>query len=263
MYSFGIGLFCIQFFCNQAAQKEVKCSGYICIPPNYENFNPPSFSHKIIDVSTNFKAPWIQKVDDIEETISLFLDIAITWEEPRLEVNATLQENKLYSLDVSFRKLLWIPDIFIYDAKKLVKNGIDGDLENLKYLSSSNSHFLKYTLTVNVEIVCYRFNFDNYPFDSNDCFLDMGSYSYPKEELIFTELIKETSIYSNNNSFLRSNFLINFEKMPTDRNEKSGYSITGFKINLKRNVNKYIFNYYIPSGLMVITSWVRSSINQM
>ena len=85
----------------------------------------------------------------------------------------------------------------------------------------------------------------------------MGSYSYPKEELIFTELIKETSIYSNNNSFLRSNFLINFEKMPTDRNEKSGYSIIGFKINLKRNVNKYIFNYYIPSGLMVITSWVR------
>ena len=99
MYAFGIGIFSLQFFCNLAAQRELKCSGYICIPPNYESLNPP-FSDKIINVSTNFKALWIQKVDDIEETIRLFVDIVITWEEPRLEVNATLQENKLYSLDI-------------------------------------------------------------------------------------------------------------------------------------------------------------------
>ena len=256
MYAFGIGIFSLQFFCNLAAQGELKCSGYICIPPNYESLNPP-FSDKIINVSTNFKALWIQKVDDIEETIRLFVDIVITWEEPRLEVNATLQENKLYSLDISFLKLLWMPDIFIYDAKKLAINGIDGDLENLKYLSTSKSHFLKYTVTVNVEIVCYRFHFDDYPFDSHDCRLEMGSYSHPKEELIFTELVKKTSIYSNNNSLFRSNFFINFEKMPTEFNEKLNYSITGFKINLKRNVRQHIFNYYIPSGMMVVTSWVR------
>ena len=181
MYTVGIIVFCVQFFCNLAAQQELKCSGYICIPPNYENLNPP-FSDKVINVSTNFKALWIQKVDDIEETISLFLDIVITWEEPRLEVNATLQENKFYSVDVSFLKLLWTPDIFIYDAKKLAINGIDGDLENLKYQSTSKSHFLKQTVTVNVEIVCYRFNFDDYPFDSNDCLLELGSYSCPYQE---------------------------------------------------------------------------------
>ena len=203
MYAFGIGLFCIQFVCSLAVQQEVKCSGYICIPPNYENFNPP-FSHKIINVSTNFKAPWIQKVDDIEETISLFLDIVITWEEPRLEVNATLQENKLYSLDISFLKLLWMPDIFIYDAKKLAINGIDGDLENLKYLSTSKSHFLKYTVTVNVEIVCYHLYFDEYPFDSHDCFFEMGSYTYTKEELILTQLIEGNYMYYNQKGFVCS-----------------------------------------------------------
>ena len=116
MYAFGIGVFSIQLFCNLAAEQEVKCSGfgYICIPQNYENFNPP-FSHKIINVSTNFKSPWIQKVDDIEETIILFLEISITWEEPRLEVRGNLPENKFYSVDISFLKLLWIPDIFIHN----------------------------------------------------------------------------------------------------------------------------------------------------
>ena len=58
MYAFGIGIFSLQFFCNLAAQQELKCSGYICIPPNYENLNPP-FSDKVINVSTNFKALWI------------------------------------------------------------------------------------------------------------------------------------------------------------------------------------------------------------
>ena len=86
-------------------------------------------------------------MDNIDETIILFFEISITWEEPPLEVRGNFQENNFYSVDVSFLKLLWIPDIFIHDAKRLVKTCIDSDLENLKYISTSNSHFLKYTLT--------------------------------------------------------------------------------------------------------------------
>ena len=255
MFSFGIIIvFSVQFL---QAQSEMKCSGHICIPQNYENFNPP-FPNKMMNVSVNFKALWIQKVDDIEETISLSLDITIIWEEPRLEVNTSLEENKIYSMDISFLKLLWIPDIFVYDAKKLVKNGVVGDLENLKYQQIFKSHFLRYTVTVKVEIVCYHLHFEDYPFDSHDCHFEMGSFSHPKEELIFTELvIKNHSIYLNQKGFQRSDFLIKLEKLPIEKTELNGYSIAGFKIKLQRNIDKYMFNYYIPSGLMVITSWVR------
>ena len=195
------------------------------------------------------------------------MDIWITWEEPRLEINETLQDKKYYSMDKSFLKLLWIPDIYVYDAKKLVKNGVVGDLESLYYRQRpfeyhshtiSKLHFLTYCVTLNVEIVCHELHFNDYPFDSHECFFEMGSYTYPKEELIFTVLIEGNYIYYNQKDFLCSDFLMNLEKFPTERNESTfGYSITGFQMNLQRNIEKYIFNFYIPSGLMVITSWVR------
>ena len=34
------------------------------------------------------------------------------------------------------------------------------------------------------------------------------------------------------------------------------YSLTGYEMILKRNSLKYIVNYYLPSGLFVIVSWV-------
>ena len=79
-------VFSVQFFCNLALQEE-KCSGHVCIPPNYESFNRPSHKELLI-VSVNFSNIWIQKVDAIEHTISLSLEIWMTWEEPRLELTA-------------------------------------------------------------------------------------------------------------------------------------------------------------------------------
>ena len=34
------------------------------------------------------------------------------------------------------------------------------------------------------------------------------------------------------------------------------YSLTGFEMTLKRNSLKYLVNYYLPSGLFVVVSWV-------
>ena len=34
------------------------------------------------------------------------------------------------------------------------------------------------------------------------------------------------------------------------------YSIVGFQINLKRNIKGYIIDFYIPSAILVVTSWV-------
>ena len=36
----------------------------------------------------------------------------------------------------------------------------------------------------------------------------------------------------------------------------ANYSRTGFEFVLKRNKLKYLVNYYLPSGLFVIVSWV-------
>ena len=37
------------------------------------------------------------------------------------------------------------------------------------------------------------------------------------------------------------------------------YSLTGFEMHLQRKVHNYIINYYLPSGLFVVVSWVSNS----
>ena len=118
-------------------------------------------------------------------------------------------------------------------------------------------HFLTYYVTLNIETVCHHLNFDPYPFDSHECFLEMGSYTYNEDELVFTEVLEGNDIY-NRKGFLTSDFLIDLEKLPIERTVSNySYSKAGIQMNLRRNIEKYVFNYYMPSGLMVITSWVR------
>ena len=38
---------------------------------------------------------------------------------------------------------------------------------------------------------------------------------------------------------------------------KGNYSLAGFEMRLKRNFLKYFLNYYLPSGLFVMVSWVK------
>merc|ERR1712038_1644979 len=38
--------------------------------------------------------------------------------------------------------------------------------------------------------------------------------------------------------------------------DSGNYSITGFQMTLTRNVAKYLYIYYLPSGLFVAVSWV-------
>ena len=38
-------------------------------------------------------------------------------------------------------------------------------------------------------------------------------------------------------------------------------SLAGFELSLQRNIQKYLVNYYLPSGILVVVSWVRSNEN--
>ena len=37
------------------------------------------------------------------------------------------------------------------------------------------------------------------------------------------------------------------------------FSLAGFEMTLERHVSHYIITYYLPSGLFVVVSWIRSS----
>ena len=249
----------IQLHYAHADKFKKQCSNNVCIPPDYEKANPPflnetNWMEEIVLSKIN-----ILKVDDIEQMISLTLEIYLTWKEPRLEVNMPFKKSgdDYFSLEKYFQNRLWIPDLYIYDAKSVGKNYITSSYETLLYTPSWSNwgpnwlQTLTYCVMLNVEIFCHNMSFESYPFDSHTCYFEMSSYTYSREMFDFKK------IHVGKYNISVSDFFIKVEKLSKEKYfNKRNYSKTGFKMTLQRKFNKYMFNCYIPSALVVMISWV-------
>ena len=107
-------------------------------------------------------------------------------------------------------------------------------------------------------------NFESYPLDKHICYFTLGSL---------------TSLATSNQNFTLG--ILNFEpsaqvtaldyyvqvnELPYSKQIKVDGGIvkqrTGFEIQLDRNIMSYLIDYYIPSGILVVASWVMSNIYQ-
>ena len=89
------------------------------------------------------------------------------------------------------------------------------------------------------------------------CHLKVGSYSHGTKHMMFyTNFLR----YDKANEHSVLDFSI--EILPLKQKDElliwdyDNYSLTGFEMRLERNSFKYIVNYYLPSGLFVVVSWV-------
>lgn len=86
----------------------------------------------------------------------------------------------------------------------------------------------------------------------------MASYAYGLEKMLYS-----TNLINYNDSERNTILDYSVEIVSLDPEDTlfewldvANYSVTGFQINLHRNTLKYLVNYYLPSGLFVIVSWV-------
>merc|ERR1712012_1104668 len=129
--------------------------------------------------------------------------------------------------------------------------------------------------------------FNYFPLDTQVCKFQVGSYSYNMEKMIFavSQLgYAHTSSFVAEKSHLKDRN-VHYDQQDggkgTKRNKKSivldyditinnlrkedqifiggslgNYSLAGFEMILRRHVSHYIINYYLPSGLFVVVSWI-------
>ena len=92
--------------------------------------------------------------------------------------------------------------------------------------------------------------FENYPIDNHTCGIYFRTWINNASDV---RLISGLLLFEKDFNLLDYSFDV--QTIPTG-SEKYNFSIAGFEIKLKRNINKYIANYYVPSGILVTISWV-------
>ena len=152
------------------------------------------------------------------------------------------------------------------------------------------SLYFKVTYNVELEVDIYcPMTFESYPIDSHICYFMLGSYSYDENVLNFT--LNQLEFDVTNQVSLLDYFIKVRPLSKKYQRLKHGYGalqhkrtgsdgsssicsssigfdaswsrlllnpslLTGCEIILERHLKKYIINYYIPSGLLVMVSWV-------
>ena len=61
----------------------------------------------------------IMDVNDKEFSVTLSMYFSVKWDEPRFETNNTVGEDQWTPIDLQFMNQLWVPNIFIYDLRRL------------------------------------------------------------------------------------------------------------------------------------------------
>ena len=227
---------------------EKKCSGEICIPLDYDKHNLPN-TNEANEVTIDISELRILKIDDSDCIIKSSFWMYTHWNEPRLIAlpNATKDFHKL---DQSFYEYLWIPDIVIPSVDDIDMIHFFNNKRELIYIPS----FKMLTFSVNVVLETYcSMKFENYPIDIHKCGVYFKSWSNNASFIKLSSRVLEFE-----KEFNLLDYSLDVNKVPIDSEITLGmiFSYTGFEIKLKRNINKYIANYYIPSGILVTISWV-------
>ena len=228
--------------CSAASSE--KCSGKICIPSDYDRLilpNPNETNNIDIEIH-RFK---VLKVSDKNSIIKTSFWFIMKWHEPRLIRSPNMVE-KYAGLEESFHERLWLPDIMIWDLENVEHRHFLNKAKEVVYFGNNS---LSMSTNILLETYC-PMTFESYPVDDHNCGIYFTSFGYNMKRINLTmskfQLVEENNLLD-----------YSFDVKPDYRVLKFwNHSEAGLNITLKRNMYKYVANYYVPTALLVSISWV-------
>ncbi|KER23598.1 hypothetical protein T265_08541 [Opisthorchis viverrini] len=235
------------------------------IPKNSVAFQNGTRHPLLVDVNIFVYSFSSINVAAMDYTIDLLL--RQRWLDERLLVIAP---NEPVPKAISYMKeMLWLPDLFFRNAK----SGFLHKITQPNYLIWVDTDgVVTFSQKISLKASC-PMNLWNFPLDTQSCKLNMGSYGYAKTDLDFCWWRKEKYIPVDNVYWNRSTEKAVVVRPGLEINEFElvastayycdvQYSTTGkfscleLEFKLRRRLAFYLIYAYVPSMLVVTTSWV-------
>ena len=201
------------------------------------------------------------QVNDKEFSVTLTMYFNVRWAEPRLIPNNTVEEESWTPIDLQFLPKMWVPNIFIYDLRSFSTLNVLKKLAGVWIVrtpinGTNVQQDVYYSQATAVTFLC-PMRFDLYPLDAHVCRFRIGSTNLNMERMMFSETTISFDEEARNTIL---DYSINLQKLQEkDRvlpyGDLGNFSITGVEIIFTRHKLKYLYVYYLPSGLFVVVSW--------
>ncbi|KAM4545901.1 glycine receptor subunit alpha-4-like [Odontesthes bonariensis] len=218
-------------------------------------------------IRPNFKGPPVNVTCNIfinsfgsitETTMDYRLNVFLRqqWNDPRLAYKEYPDDS--LDLDPSMLDSIWKPDLFFANEKGANFHEVTTDNKLLRIFQNGN---VLYSIRLTLILSC-PMDLKNFPMDSQTCTMQLESFGYTMNDLIFEWL--DVGAVQVADDLMLPQFLLKEEKglgYCTKYYNTGKFTCIEVKFYLERQMGYYLIQMYIPSLLTVILSWVSFWIN--
>uniref|UniRef100_A0A3B3WG56 Glycine receptor, alpha 4b n=1 Tax=Poecilia mexicana TaxID=48701 RepID=A0A3B3WG56_9TELE len=255
---------------RSALCKEMKFPSRALKPPS-----PSDFLDKLMGrtsgydarIRPNFKGPPVNVTCNIfinsfgsitETTMDYRLNVFLRqqWNDPRLAYKEYPDDS--LDLDPSMLDSIWKPDLFFANEKGANFHEVTTDNKLLRIFQNGN---VLYSIRLTLTLSC-PMDLKNFPMDSQTCIMQLESFGYTMNDLIFEWL--DVGAVQVADDLTLPQFVLKEEKglgYCTKNYNTGKFTCIEVKFYLERQMGYYLIQMYIPSLLTVILSWVSFWIN--
>uniref|UniRef100_A0A665VHW0 Glycine receptor, alpha 4b n=1 Tax=Echeneis naucrates TaxID=173247 RepID=A0A665VHW0_ECHNA len=256
--------------CMSVLCKEMKFPSRAAKPPS-----PSDFLDKLMGrtsgydarIRPNFKGPPVNVTCNIfinsfgsitETTMDYRLNVFLRqqWNDPRLAYKEYPDDS--LDLDPSMLDSIWKPDLFFANEKGANFHEVTTDNKLLRIFQNGN---VLYSIRLTLTLSC-PMDLKNFPMDSQMCTMQLESFGYTMNDLIFEWL--DVGAVQVADDLTLPQFVLKEEKglgYCTKHYNTGKFTCIEVKFYLERQMGYYLIQMYIPSLLTVILSWVSFWIN--
>ncbi|XP_034938829.1 gamma-aminobutyric acid receptor subunit beta isoform X6 [Chelonus insularis] len=225
---------------------------------SYDKRVRPNYGGPPVEVGVTMYVLSISSVSEVLMDFTLDFYFRQFWTDPRL---AFKQRPGVETLSVGseFIKNIWVPDTFFVNEKQSYFHIATTSNEFIRiHHSGSITRSIRLTITASCPM-----NLQYFPMDRQLCHIEIESFGYTMRDIRYKWNAGYQSVgISSEVELPQFRVLGHRQRQRTIHLSTGNYSRLACEIQFVRSMGYYLIQIYIPSGLIVIISWVSFWLNR-
>ncbi|KAL5293233.1 Rdl family protein [Megaselia abdita] len=225
---------------------------------SYDKRVRPNYGGPPVEVGVTMYVLSISSLSEVKMDFTLDFYFRQFWTDPRLAYQKRVGVETL-SVGSEFIKNIWVPDTFFVNEKQSYFHIATTSNEFIRvHYSGSITRSIRLTITASCPM-----NLQYFPMDRQLCHIEIESFGYTMRDIRYFWRHGLTSVGMSKEVELPQFRVLGHKQTAKEINLSTGnYSRLACEIQFVRSMGYYLIQIYIPSGLIVIISWVSFWLNR-
>ncbi|XP_065213924.1 gamma-aminobutyric acid receptor subunit beta isoform X3 [Planococcus citri] len=228
------------------------------VSASYDKRVRPNYGGPPVEVGVTMYVLSISSVSEVLMDFTLDFYFRQFWTDPRLAFKKQPGVETL-SVGSEFIKNIWVPDTFFVNEKTSYFHTVTTNNEFIRiHHTGSITRSMRLTITASCPM-----NLEYFPMDRQLCHIEIESFGYTMRDIRYKWNEGPNSVGVSNEVSLPQFKVLGHRQRAMEISLTTGnYSRLACEIQFVRSMGYYLIQIYIPSGLIVIISWVSFWLNR-